>query len=106
MSNIQNIGGIVTTGSVNGAITNVYNSPTNIGTIDWNRLSSEVAKLNAQQLPQSAQRFASEMKDACDRKDESKVKTVCSKLGSFVLAFAESLGLELIASLITACIIG
>lgn len=106
MSNIQNIGGVVATGSVNGSITNVYNASSNIGTIDWNRLAKEVTTLNSQQLPPSARQFASEMKDACDKKDESKVKAVCSKLGSFVMAFVESLGLELIASLITACIMG
>lgn len=106
MSNIQNIGGVVATGPVNGSITNVYNASPNIGTIDWNRLTKEVATLNSQQIPPSARQFASEMKDACDQKDESKIKSVCAKLGSFALAFVESLGLELIASLITACIMG
>ena len=106
MSNIQNIGGIVTTGPVNGPITNYYNASPNIGTIDWNCLTREVAMLNSQQIPPSARQFASEMKDACEKKDESKVKAICGKLGSFVLACAESLGLELIASLITACIMG
>lgn len=107
MSNIQNIGGIVTTGPVNGPISNVYSiSQPAVGSIDWNRLSGEVAKLNSQQLPPSAQQFATEMKDACAKKDESKVKGICAKLGQFVLAFVESLGLELIASLITECVLG
>lgn len=106
MPNIQNIGGIVTTGPVNGSISNIYTASQNVGTIDWNRLSKEVTQLNAQQLPPSAQEFASGMKDACDRKDESKVRRICGKFGKFVLAFVESLGLELIASLIAACMIG
>ncbi len=109
MSNNQNVGSVITNGPVNGPITNVFNgSPTiqSFGAIDWSRLSEEVAQLNARQLPTHAREFAAEMKNACEKKDESKVKRVCGKLGSFVLAFAESLGLELIASLITACIMG
>lgn len=109
MSNFQNVrDSIITVGDVNAPINNkskIYSSP-NIGTIDWNRLTNEVATLNSQQLPPSARQFGAEMKEACAKKDESKVKRICCKMGSFVLAFAESLGLELIASLITACIMG
>lgn len=107
MATIQNIGGIVNTGSVNGNIGNVYYTQSQSDEkINWNRLASEVALLNEEKLPPSAREFAVAMKDACERKDASKVRSVCAKLGKFVLAFVESLGLELIASLITASIMG